>query len=75
MIKFNELLAESLGVSSSEISLNLVFRSHPKWDSLAALTMITAIEDEFGLILNDTELQKLITVQDLIAFIDEHKKL
>ena len=75
MIKFIELLAESLGVSSSDISLNLVFRSHPKWDSLAALTMITAIEDDFGLILNDMELQKLITVQDLINFIDKHKKL
>ena len=70
MNKVSELLAESLEVDVTELSLDLNFKTHPKWDSLAALTLITAIEDEFGLVLSDTDLKKLVTLQDLSNVID-----
>ena len=71
MNKVCELLAESLEVDLKEVGLDLVFREHERWDSLAALSLITAIEDDFGLVLGDVDLQKLVTVQDLADLISK----
>jgi acyl carrier protein len=65
MIKIYEILAESLEIDISKVEPAFIYRNHESWDSLAALTFITAIEDEFGLVLGDTELQSAITAQDL----------
>jgi len=74
MTNLTELLSETLEIDVSEISLDMDYKSHPKWDSLAALSLITAIEDDFGLVLNDSDLKKLVSVQDLSDHIMSHAK-
>lgn len=74
MSNLTELLAESLEVDIDEVGMDLNFKNHPRWDSLAALSLITAIEDEFGLILSDTDLKKLHTVQNLCDFVAQNAK-
>lgn len=69
MINLTELLSEALEVDASEISMDMEYKSHSKWDSLAALSLITAIEDEVGLVLSDSDLRKLTTVQNLYDYI------
>jgi acyl carrier protein len=69
MTNLVELLAECLEVDDAEISMSLDFKNHSNWDSLAALSLITAIEDEFGLVLGDTDLKKFNSVQDLNDYI------
>ena len=39
-----EIMAESLEVETANVNMDLVFRDHANWDSLAALSLITAIE-------------------------------
>jgi acyl carrier protein len=69
MTNLVELLAECLEVDDAEISMSLDFKNHSNWDSLAALSLITAIEDEFGFVLGDTDLKKFNSVQDLNDYI------
>lgn len=74
MINLTELLSEALEVDASEINLDMEYKNHEKWDSLAALSLITAIEDEFGLVLSDSDLKKLTTVHSLIDYISANAK-
>ena len=74
MNNLSELLSEALEVDVSQINLDLEYKKHEKWDSLAALSLITAIEDEFGMVLSDSILQKLDTVQKLSDYVLANKK-
>lgn len=69
MTKIFEIMAESLEIDVGDIGTDLIFREHGSWNSLAALSLITALEDEFGVVLGDTDLQEVITVQDLMDFV------
>ena len=42
----------------------------PGWDSLSHVTVIAAVEDEFGVHFRTTEILRLKTVQDLQALVD-----
>ncbi len=75
MNNLTELLSEALEVAASEISADMDFKNHEKWDSLAALSLITAIEDDFGFVLSDSDLRKLTTVQDLSDYVLANKKI
>lgn len=74
MNNLTELLAEALEVDVSQISVDTDYKNHEKWDSLAALSLITAIEDEFGLVLSDSDLKKLTTVQNLSDYVLANRK-
>ena len=42
-------------------------------DSLDAVEIIMAIEDEYGFEIPDEEAEKMQTVQDLVNFVEENK--
>ncbi len=65
MIKLIEIVAESLGVDQNEVHQNFCFREHGQWDSLAALGLITSIEDTFGVVFGDSDLREIATVAEL----------
>jgi acyl carrier protein len=65
MIELIEIVAELLDIDQNEVSQNFIFREHSQWDSLAALGLITSIEDRFGVVLGDSDLRKVATVGEL----------
>ncbi len=65
MKKLMEIVTESLEVDASVVSEDLVFREHASWNSLTALSLITAIEDELGIMLGDTDIRAVKTVKEL----------
>lgn len=70
--KFIELFAETLELESSEtISKETVFRELEQWDSLAFLSVIAMIDEEFDLVIEGNDFQKLITIGDIINKIQE----
>lgn len=71
MRTFIEIVAECLEVEDVTLQEDFQFKMHPKWDSLAALGLIVAIEDEYGVVLNDGDLQNLHTLQDLAKFVHQ----
>ncbi|WP_417794696.1 acyl carrier protein [Terasakiella pusilla] len=58
-------IAELLEIDVSAINGDTVFREMSEWDSLAALTVLTMIDDEYGKMLTDENLSEAKTFSDL----------
>ena len=69
MTKLQLVIADALDISLEEVLPSLQFKNHPSWDSLAALSLLTSIEDEFGVILSGSDFVILSTVSDLSEMI------
>lgn len=57
--EFAELL------ENEEIAANTIFRELDEWDSLAALSTISTIDEEFGITINNKDLRSVETVEEL----------
>lgn len=66
-----ELIAETLEIEPFEMSEDLVLTGHPNWDSMAKLSFIVMMEDEFGSIIQTDHIKKLTTVRDILALMGE----
>lgn len=66
---FIKLFAETLEIEDREITLNDSFREYPEWDSLALLSVIAMIDDEYDVIIEGNDFAKLKTVGDLVEAI------
>ena len=56
------VLAQALECELSSILDDSAFGVHPKWDSLAHMRLLIALETYHGLPITDESIQKLITV-------------
>ena len=61
--EFVQEFAELL--DNEEINENTKFRELDEWDSLAALSTISTIDDEFGVTINNKDLRSVETVSEL----------
>ena len=61
--EFVQEFAELL--ENEEINENTKFRELDEWDSLAALSTISTIDDEFGVTINNKDLRSVETVSEL----------
>ena len=68
-MELRKLVAEAMDIDVSMITDDFDFRSHPAWDSLAALSLISSIEDEVGVVVSGTELKQVRTVRELSELI------
>lgn len=64
------ILAEALEVDEIILDNDFDFTSHPNWDSLAALTLLTGIEDEYKIVLSGTDIKEINTLQALAGLIE-----
>lgn len=62
---------EALEIEDHEVNLQDKFREYPEWDSIAYLSLIAALDEEFGFSTETAEFRKLITVNDLLTAIRE----
>ena len=51
-----------------------VFRELDEWDSLAALSTISMIDDEFGVTINNKDLRSIETLGELYDMVTERAK-
>ena len=65
--KIQEMMVESLSLEKDDIKLESTFESL-EIDSLDVFELVTEIEEEFDIEIEDAE--NLKSVQDLVAFID-----
>lgn len=65
------ILAEALEIDESILVNDFYFTTHPNWDSLAALTLLTGIEDEYKIVLSGTDIKEINTLQALTILIEE----
>ena len=64
--KFIELFKEVLEIEDKEISLNDNFRDYDEWDSLTFLSLISMIDDEFGVVIETDEFNEITSLKKLI---------
>jgi acyl carrier protein len=69
--KFMENLKEVLEIEDREIALEDEFRTYEEWDSLAYLSVIAMLDEEYGVEIETEDFKKLRTVG---ALLDEVKK-
>jgi acyl carrier protein len=71
--KIKEIIMEQLQVEESEITMETNLMKDLSADSLDAVEIIMAIEDEFGIEIPDEEAETIQTVQDLVRFVEDNK--
>lgn len=64
MEKFKQLLAEALE-REDEIKMEDEFRNYEEWNSIAYLSIIAFMDEEYDTQLEEAEFKKLKTVQDM----------
>ncbi|MEE3372813.1 MAG: acyl carrier protein [Planctomycetota bacterium] len=65
MQSFFEKLAELLGVEAGEVLAESALDSFDEWDSLGALTVVSMIDEDYGVTVLSEELARLSTVGEL----------
>ena len=63
--KFIALLKEVFEMEDQEINFEDNFREYDNWDSLTHLSLIAMLDDAYGIQIEEGELKKLTTVQDI----------
>ena len=63
------IISETLGVDEADITEATEFKALDA-DSFDMLEMVTAFEDEFGMEMPDDQLDKIVTVGDVVSGIE-----
>lgn len=68
------IIVELLGVEDSKVTPEARFREDLEADSLDLVELIMAFEEKFGGEISDEDAQKITTVGEAVAYIDQHLK-
>lgn len=67
------IIKDLLGVDEAKITSEARFREELEADSLDLVELIMAFEDKFGAEISDEAAQKIMSVGDVVAYIEAHK--
>ncbi|PTA50809.1 hypothetical protein C9I43_09965 [Shewanella morhuae] len=70
--EFLNLLEEILELDSNTLQGDEVLMDIEQWDSLAFLSVIAMADEHFDIVIQGDKLEKIKTVNDLIALVQEH---
>ncbi len=71
--KVKELIVENMNVEAEKITMETLLVDDLGADSLDAVELIMALEDEFGMEIEDDAAQNIKSVGDLVKYIEKHK--
>lgn len=71
--KFIEKIAEVLEIEDRKLALTDKFREYEEWDSLAFLSVIAMIDEEYDVLIEGKDFKKLETLGDIVNAIKERK--
>ena len=71
--EMKELIAEGLNIDESRITKEASFKNDLGADSLDLFELVMSLEDKYDVEIPSEELEKLLTVGDVIKYIEEHK--
>ena len=72
--KVISLIAEQLGKSENEVTLDLQFIEDLGADSLDLVELIMSMEDEFGVEIADEDAEKILKVSDAVDYVVKNSK-
>ncbi len=68
------IIAEQLGIDEEEITSETNLLKDLEADSLDAVEIIMAMEDEFDMEIPDEDAEQLTCVSDIVRYIEDHTK-
>ena len=71
--EMKELIAEGLNIDESKITEASSFKDDLGADSLDLFELVMSLEDKYDVEIPSEELEKLLTVGDVMKYIEEHK--
>ena len=72
--RVSKVIVDRLGVDESEVTLQASFRDDLGADSLDVVELVMELEDEFDMEITDEDAEKISTVGDAIAYIENATK-
>ena len=72
--EIKELIAEQLDIKLEKIEKESKFIDDLNADSLDIVELMMALEEKFDIKIPDSEAEKIITVNDILVFIEELQK-
>jgi acyl carrier protein len=69
--KVRDIIVEQLGVNADQVTTEAKFIEDLGADSLDTVELVMAFEEEFGIEVPDEEAEKLLTVGDVIRYIED----
>ena len=71
--KIKSMVADNLGVEESTITEASSFKDDLGADSLDLFELVMALEEEFGVEIPTEDLEQIVTVEDVIKYVEAHK--
>jgi len=72
--KVRELVAAQLGIDEAVIKPESNYKEDLKADSLDLFELVMSLEDECSVTIPSEELEKILTVQDVVDYIEANQK-
>ena len=72
--KVKDIIVDKLGVDKEEVKLEASFTNDLGADSLDTVGLIMELEKEFGVTIPDSDAEKIQTVGDAVAYIENASK-
>jgi len=70
--KIKEIIIEQLGVEDSDITAETSLTKDLEADSLDAVEIIMAIEEEYGIEIPDEEAENFSCIGDIVKYVEEN---
>ena len=71
--KLKSIVVEQLGVNDENVTMEATFVDDLAADSLDIVELVMTIEGEFDLEIPDSDAEKIVTIGDVVKYIEEHK--
>jgi acyl carrier protein len=72
--KVKKIIVDQLGVSADQVTPDATFVDDLGADSLDLTELIMAMEEEFGIEIDDEDAQKMSKVKDVLAYIQSKQQ-
>jgi len=72
--KIKQIIVDQLGVDDSEVTMEASFIDDLGADSLDTVELVMALEEEFGIEIPDEDAEKIVTVSDIMKYIESKQK-
>ena len=71
--KVKGIIVEQLGANAEAVKMEASFIDDLGADSLDIVELVMTIEEEFDLEIPDSDAEKIVTIGDVVKYIEEHK--
>lgn len=71
--KVKGIVVEQLVVEEGNVTMEATFVDDLSADSLDIVELVMALEEEFDMEIPDTDAEKIVTVGDVVKYIEENK--